>query len=141
MPRDFYATSAQVLPIILLAFLWDSRFLENIATESRSVRRLDPEKGVLFWTRRRVRIYSLFVATTITINIGICLLVLVGLVGDSPLVRGLVLGGTTLALATLLTRAYVEIIKATGRLPSPDGTHADQPTGRLPSADSIKTDE
>lgn len=119
MPRDYYATSAQVLPILLLALLWDSRFLENVATESRAARRHDPEKGVLFWTRRRVRIYSLVVATAITINTGICLLVLVGLVGDSPLVRGLVLSGTALALGTLLTRAYVEIIKATGSLPPP----------------------
>jgi hypothetical protein len=141
MARDYYATSAQVLPILLLALLWDSRFLENVATESRSARRHDPEKGVFFWTRRRVRIYSLVVATAITINTGMCLLVLVGLVGDSPVVRGSVLAGTALALGTLLTRAYVEIIKATGRLPPPAGTQADQHAARAAPDESNASNE
>lgn len=141
MLRDYYATTAQVLPILLLALLWDSRFLDNVATESRSPRRLDPERGVLFWTRRRVRIYSLVVATAIMINIGICLLVLVGWVGDSPLLRGLVLAGTTLALGTLLTRAYVEIIKATGDLSPPAVAQADPPADRAASQDSTTSDE
>lgn len=88
-----------------------------------------------------MRIYSLVVATAIMINIGICLLVLVGWVGDSPLLRGLVLAGTTLALGTLLTRAYVEIIKATGDLPPPAVTQADPPADRAASQDSTTSDE
>ncbi|MEU8246570.1 hypothetical protein [Nonomuraea sp. NPDC048916] len=118
MPRDYYATVAQVLPVLLLAMLWESRFLEGLADRPRVPRRLDPVHGVRFWTRSRVRVYSLSVATIVMLDVGLCLLVLGGLVPDSVVVRVLVAAGLVLVLATLLTRIWIDVIRATdGRTP------------------------
>ena|ERR1700754_2143999 len=45
MPRVFYATMAQVLPVLLLAPVWESRYLENLPNEERRSRRDDPRDG------------------------------------------------------------------------------------------------
>src|SRR5260370_12532681 len=114
MPRDFYGTVAQVLPVLLLALLWESRFLENLRRQSRKPRRDDPEHGVRFWTHLRVRLYSLFVSTVILIDTATCVFVLGNVLPDSKILQGLVLGGLVLSLLTLLTRIWVDIIAATG---------------------------
>src|SRR5256885_14368530 len=106
MPRDLYATIAQVLPVVLLALVWESRFLETLRRQKRRPRSEDPEHGVWLWTKPRVRIYSLFVATTITIDITVCILVLSGAIPDSHPLRGIVISGLVLALASLLTRIW-----------------------------------
>ncbi|GGO81041.1 hypothetical protein [Nonomuraea cavernae] len=117
MPRDFYATVAQVLPVLLLAMLWESRFLEGLADRPRVSRRLDPVGGVRFWTRPRVRVYSLSVATIVMLDVGLCLLVLGGLVPDSVALRALVAAGLLLVLGTLLTRIWIDVIRATADRP------------------------
>lgn len=57
--ENFYATLAQVLPLLLLAFIWDSGYRRKLGSEdphgSRSQMR--------FWTKPRVRAYMLFVAS------------------------------------------------------------------------------
>lgn len=113
MSRDLYATIAQVLPVVLLALVWESRFLETLRGQQRLPRSQDPEHGVRFWTKPRVRIYGLSVATIITLDITACVLVLSGIIPDSHPLRGIVISGLVLALASLLTRIWFDVLRAT----------------------------
>jgi hypothetical protein len=113
MPRDFYATVAQVLPVLLLALVWESRYLENLNQERRRLRRDDPVNGVRFWTKPRVRKYALTVTTLVLADTALCVLVLAGTVPDSPALRGFVVAGLVLAAVSLLFRIWVEVLRAT----------------------------
>jgi hypothetical protein len=117
--RDFYATAAQVLPVLMLAFVWESRFLERLRAERRPTRRVDPS-GVLFWTKPRVRVYSLFVAIVIIGGTGVAVLALAGLLPDSAGLRAVITGCVLVALATLLFRISVDVLVATRDHPQPD---------------------
>lgn len=112
MNRDFYATMAQVLPVLLLALVWEANYLQRLRAQSRPLRRVDPA-GVWFWTKSRVRTYLLVVATVLLGGIGVSLLVLAGALGDAPWLRGVLVGGLLLALVTLLVRIWTDIIAAT----------------------------
>lgn len=120
MYRDYYATLAQVLPVLLLAMLWDSGFLHRLRAEPRRPRRDDPA-GVRFWTKPRVRVYFLFVSTILVLGTGAAMLVLAGLLPDSVVLRGVLTGGVVVALATLLTRISADTLAATGDDPPSDG--------------------
>lgn len=111
--RDFYATMAQVLPVLLLALIWESKYLDELRGERRASRRDDPVQGVLFWTKPRVRAYAITAASTIIITMALCILVLAGVLDDGRSVRVIVMCGLGLALASLLFRICVEIVKAT----------------------------
>jgi hypothetical protein len=110
--RDFYATMAQVLPVLLLALVWDSRYLERLRRQTRRSRRVDP-KGVLFWTKPRVRVYSLFVTSVLIAGIAVSMLVLSGALSDRAWLRGVLVGGLVLALVTLQVRIASDIVSAT----------------------------
>lgn len=112
MDLDFYTTMAQVLPVLLLALVWDSNYLARLRAQSRRPRREDPA-GVLFWTKPRVRVYSLFVTAVLAAGIGLSLLVLSGALADTPWLRGVLVGGLLLALLTLYVRISSDIIVAT----------------------------
>jgi hypothetical protein len=118
MYRDFYATMAQVFPVLLLAFVWESRFLERISHEARLTRRHDPS-GVLFWTKPRVRVYLLLVTSVVVVNIMVCVGELAGLVPDRLVTRVFLIGGLALMLGTLMTRIAVDVISATRTAPPP----------------------
>ena len=118
MYRDFYTTAAQVLPVLMLAFVWESRFLERLRTERRPRRRDDPA-GVLFWTKDRVRAYALFVVTSIVVGTGLAVLALAGAVPDSIALRTTVTGCVVLALTTLLFRVAVDVVVATRETADP----------------------
>ncbi|TDB70334.1 hypothetical protein [Micromonospora sp. KC723] len=109
---DFYATAAQVLPVLMLALIWESRFLDRLTAQNRRPRRTDPD-GVLFWTRPRVRAYSLFIVATIMTGTALALLVLAGAVPPGEAPRAVLTGCALLALATLLTRVVVDVVAAT----------------------------
>jgi hypothetical protein len=111
--RDFYATSAQVLPVLMLALLWESRFLERLRGQKRLLRTEDPVRGVRFWTKPRVRIYSIVVATTNIGGTGLAVAALAGLLRDQVALRAVVLGCLLLGLLTLLTRITVDVVDAT----------------------------
>ncbi|TYB43959.1 hypothetical protein FXF69_23630 [Actinomadura chibensis] len=104
---------AQVLPLMLLALIWESRYLEGLRAEERRSRGTDPVGGVRFWTKSRVRGYSIAVASVVILDTGLSVFVLAGVLHDSGWLRGLVLGGLVLALASLLFRITVEILNAT----------------------------
>ncbi|MEU6366235.1 hypothetical protein ABZ876_10855 [Streptomyces sp. NPDC046931] len=122
MRRDFYATVAQVLPVLLLALVFESRHLERIGGQRRRLRREDPENGVRFWTKGRVRVYTLSVAVIVLGDVGLCVLVLAGSVPDSTPLRGFVVAGVILTLATLLFRISVDVVGATRELQTRTGS-------------------
>ncbi|MFG6198191.1 hypothetical protein [Nonomuraea sp. JJY05] len=113
MVRDFYATLAQVLPVLLLAFVWDSGYLARLGNQERHHRRHDSAHGVRFWTKGRVRAYALLVTTALLADLGLCALVLADLIQDSWTVRTLALSGLGLALVTILTRVTSDILAST----------------------------
>lgn len=112
MNRDFYSTMAQVLPVLLLALLWDSNYLQRLRGQPRPSRRLDPA-GVLFWTNPRVRMYTLFVTTVLITGIAVSLLVLAGALANVSWLRGVLVAGLLLALVSLLVRIGSDIVGAT----------------------------
>lgn len=112
MNRDFYATMAQVLPVLLLALMWDSNYLQRVRGQSRRLRRDDPG-GVWFWTKPRVRLYLLLVAGVLVTAVGVSLLVLAGALEDTAWLRGVLVGALVLALVTLMVRIGSDVIRAT----------------------------
>lgn len=112
MYRDFYATAAQVLPVLMLAFVWESRYLERLSGQRRLLRRDDPN-GVRFWTKPRVRAYTLFTATTMAVGTAVAVLVLSGVLTDHVATRVLVTLCVMLALMTLLFRITVDVLTST----------------------------
>lgn len=113
MYRDFYSTLAQVLPVLLLALVWDSRYLERLRKQARRLRRDDPAAGVWFWTKPRVRVYTLLLTVVVLSAIGITVIVLAGAISDSAWLRGLLVGGLVMALVTLLVRISSDVVSAT----------------------------
>jgi len=118
---DFYSTLAQVLPVLLLAFIWDSGFLMRLRQQRRPRRTVDSE-GVWFWTKPRVRVYTLLVTGAVTVSIAISVLVLAGEIPDSRGLRAVLSAGLVLVLATLMTRITIDVLWATtpGRKPRSD---------------------
>ena len=112
MLTEFYTTDAQVMPVLLLALLWDSGFLRRVREQPRLSRRISPD-GVRFWTKPRVRAYSLFVASVMVLAIAADFLVLGNLVSDTTIVRWGEWLALALALGTLLFRLAVDILVAT----------------------------
>ena len=113
MSDDFYVTVATILPVLLLALIWDSRSLENVRKQERKLRKVDAVNGVLFWTKRRFRLYTLFVATVIVIALGLCIFELGGAISNRLPLRVFLMAAVVLTLATLITRIWVDVIAAT----------------------------
>jgi hypothetical protein len=121
MRDEFYSTMAHVLPILLLAFIWDSGFLSRLGRQQRPLRRSDPS-GVLFWTKPRVRAYTLTVSGIVVVSIALCLLELAGIMPDSYSLRVGLSIGLIVVLATLMTRIGVDVLAATARLGGSSGS-------------------
>jgi hypothetical protein len=113
MPRDFYSTAAQVLPVLLLALVWESKYLDALPGQQRRLRRDDPERGVWFCTKSRVRVYALAVATLTLAGILICLLVLAGLLPDWTALGAVTVASLALTSVSLLYRIWSDIVDAT----------------------------
>ena len=121
MSRDLYETVAQVLPVLLLALVFESRHLERLRREPRRLRRDDPA-GVRFWSKSRSRVYLLSVAVIVLGDMGLCVLMLAGGVTDSVPLRAVVVTGVMLALVTLLFRISVDVLDATRESETPAGS-------------------
>jgi hypothetical protein len=111
---DFYTTLSQVLGVLVLSLMWDSQYLQRLRGQDRS--------RVLFWTKPRVRIYSLVVAVALIAGIGAAMSVLGGFLDDTTPLRVSLFGVLGLGLATLLTRLSADIITATRTSPPPPGS-------------------
>ncbi|OLT36897.1 hypothetical protein BJF79_30560 [Actinomadura sp. CNU-125] len=99
--------------MLLLALLWDSRYLERLREQERRSRDADPVDGVRFWTKGRVRAYTILLALLNISGLGATVLALSGLYGDSvPLRTGLSLVLIT-SLVTLFIRVWGQVTWAT----------------------------
>jgi hypothetical protein len=110
--NDFYSTVAAVMPIVLLALVWDSELLRRLPSQNRTLRRIDPG-GVHFWTRPRVRVYTISVAGAVMCAIAIAAFVLGGILSDSIGLRWFESCVLCLELGTLLTRITVDVTAVT----------------------------
>jgi hypothetical protein len=128
MTGDFYATLAQVLPLLLLAFIWDSGFLERLRRQQRKPKKTDVA-GVWFWTKPRVRAYTLLVSTIVSTSIALTVFVLGGVIPDSHGLRIALCVGLVLVLLTLLTRITVDVLGATAQPTLPAGAHTGEQVG------------
>ncbi|MFI0405733.1 hypothetical protein [Actinomadura sp. 3N508] len=109
---EFYTTIAQVFPVLLLALLWDSRYLENLRVRPRPSRRDDPVNGVWFWTKGRVRVYVITVSVVIVTGLAAAVSALAGILPDSAILRILLVGALLLTLVTLVVRIWTEVTHA-----------------------------
>jgi len=119
MTRDFYDTLAQVFPVLLLALVWDSAYLDRLRGQRRPRRSIDPS-GVRFWTKPRVRAYTLTVVVVVIASMTIITLVLADFIPDSFALRIILSCGLILVLATLLWRIYYDVLIATAATKSQD---------------------
>jgi hypothetical protein len=116
---DYYTTLAQAMPLLLLALIWDSSFLDRLRGQKRALRRVDPS-GVLFWTKPRVRAYTLFIAVVVLGSTAVAMFELAGFIPDSFTLRVVLACLLGLVLCTLLTRIWYDVIAATA--PPPPGS-------------------
>ena len=100
--NDFYANSAQLLAIVVLALIWQSGYFDKLRTKEF------PEKWWR-WSRTKVRWYSAGVSAVIFADMALCLMVLAGLPADSPGWRITVGTGVAVALGTLFFRILSKI--------------------------------
>jgi hypothetical protein len=111
--RDFYATMAQVLPVVLLALIWDSKYLERLEGETRGKRGSGAADEVWFWLKERVRVFTIALTGLLVASLSTCLLFMAGVVGDADWLRVLLVGVLILALATLFVHITVAVLRAT----------------------------
>lgn len=108
---DFYANAAQVLAIVILALVWDSKYFDRLRTRTFT------KKGFWRWSRGKVRAYSVAVAVVVIADVALCLMVLAGLFTNSTTLQVIVGAGVVLVLSTLLFRMVTHIMAWDG---SPD---------------------
>jgi hypothetical protein len=117
--QDFYTTMAQVLPVVLLALVWDSKYLERLRAEKRISRWAEPHGDVWFWTKPRVRTYSIVVFGALTAGIAITMAILAGVLPPWTALRIGLLVVLGVGLATLAVRILVDVVLATSSEPKP----------------------
>ena len=103
---------AQVLPLLLLALIWDSAYLDRLRGQSRRKRSEDPA-GVRFWTKPRVRAYTLFVAAVVVAGTAVTVFELGGMIPDSIGLRIALTFALVVVLGTLMARIYFDVMAAT----------------------------
>jgi hypothetical protein len=102
---DYYATSAQVFPVRLLAIAWESRYLEKLKTRNTD--------GQKIWKKPVIRVYGITLCCWNVISLALCVGVLAGWPHDAVWLRVIVMIGLVTSAATLLTRIGIEIWDAT----------------------------
>lgn len=101
-----YEVIPHIVPIMLLALVFDSHILER-------VKRRQPS-DVRFWTKPRVRVLGMFVLVDSFVVEVVALLVLSShAIRRTPTIDYLVLAGTLALFGVLLSRIYWDIMDAT----------------------------
>jgi hypothetical protein len=101
---DFYVTTSQVIPILLLALIWDSGYLQRLR---------DPTRDVRFWKKRRVRVWVIFMSAAAIIGEGAMFLVLADVVSPGDAAKALGLVALAVLLGSLAVRVISDIVDAT----------------------------
>ena len=81
MEAEMYEAVAQIAPVLLLAMVFESRFLETF----------DAVRRTGYWTARRVRQLGLLIVVAFLVAEATCLLVIGDLIGPSVGARAVVL--------------------------------------------------
>src|SRR5690349_20000838 len=100
---DFYANVAQVLALVVLTLVWQSKYFDDLNAD-----RLSGNK--LWKSTTRVRAFSVFAAAVIIADVALCLMVLGGWPTDTTAWRVLACAGLGFALASLLFRMISHIL-------------------------------
>ena len=95
---DFYATAAQVFPVLFLAIAWDSGYFKRLRSRT--------DDNAKFWKLGRIRMFGFVLCSWNIASLCIALFVLAGLIHDSIGLRLFVLVGLVVSAATLLYRIY-----------------------------------
>ena len=93
---DFFGNTAQVLAIVLLALVWDTRYYDKKNIEARKDRTV--------WKPPLIRHYSTILAGAVILDIGLCLAILAGAFSKSVVWRGIVGGIVAVTLLSLFVR-------------------------------------
>jgi len=101
---DFYATTAQVIPVLLLALIWESKYLDSLK---------DPTRTAWFWKKTQVRIWALFMSVAAVAGEVAALLVLADIVDPGDVPRWIAIVGLASLLGSLLVRLTTDILDAT----------------------------
>lgn len=113
---DFYATTAQVIPVLLLALVFESGYFNRIKDEDRS-------NNAVF-TKPVVRWWSLFMIAAALAGEAAMMLVLADIVDGGVVPKAFALTGVTALLGSMAVRLTVDIWDATKvpkkRKPVPD---------------------
>ena len=100
---DFYANAAQVLALVVLALVWESKYFDNLREKTF-------KSGWWRWKLWKVQLYSAIVAVAVIVDVGLCLAVLGGWLTNSTVLRVIVGAGLILALGSLLFRMISHIM-------------------------------
>jgi hypothetical protein len=109
---DFYDTLAQVMPLLLLALIWDSAYLDRLRRQRRELGGAGQD-AVRFWSKPRVRAYLLAVAGVVVATTFVAIGVQARFIPDSFALRVVLACGLALVLGTLMYRIYYDVMSAT----------------------------
>ena len=112
MTSDFYTTFAQVMPLLLLALIWDSAYLDRLRKQRRELGGAGQD-AVRFWSKPRVRAYLLSITAVVIITTFIAIGVVARFIPDSFALRVVLACGLALVLGTLMYRIYYDVMSAT----------------------------
>jgi hypothetical protein len=110
--RDLYATIAQVLPVIVLALIFDTRYFDRLGAEDDPAATVAEHK---IWKLSVIRWYTPVVAFIILADTAFCLVVLTNLVTDATWTRWVAVAGAGVALGNLFGRIWIIVDRATRR--------------------------
>lgn len=100
----FYETSAAVIPVLLLALVFDSKYLENYK---------NPGEGNKRWSRRRVIAVGVLVCAATLLGEVVAFVVLAGAVDSGAWAKWVIGSAGAALLVTLLVRVILDIIERT----------------------------
>jgi hypothetical protein len=127
---DFYANAAQVLAIVVLALIWDSKYFNKVRTGAFNNR--------LVWKPLPIRLYSTIVAVAAIGGIAVCLAFLSGWLTNSTPLRVGVRCAVACALVTLGFRMITHIWGLDSpRPPTVTGINPPTVTGIDPTSGSL----
>lgn len=108
---DFYGTTAQVIPVLLLALVWESGYLDRLKTEDRSNYPVFKKPVVRWW--------GLFMIAAALVGEATMVLVLAGVFGGGDVAKAFGIAGVAALIGSMAVRLCVDVWKATSEDGSP----------------------
>jgi hypothetical protein len=103
---DFYGITAQVIPVLLLALMFDSKYLERVHKRERP-------GEIKFWQESRVRAWGLFMVSAALVGESVVVLVLVDWFPEGLVAKVLGVLGLAALIGSMFVRLFTVIIDAT----------------------------